>query len=68
MKITLTLKITRMTYQNNFEPADDLFTQKAEELQKQQKKDDAKTIHELNNKIQPLTNENDTLKIHNYTL
>ena len=44
---------------NNFKPPDNLCTEKVGELQQ---KNDDNTINELNDKIQSLTNENDTLK------
>lgn len=47
---------------NNFKPPDNLFTKKIEQLQQ---KNDGNTINDLNDKIQSLTNENDTLKQQN---
>ena len=47
---------------NNFKPPDNLFTKKVEQLQQ---KNDGNTINDLNDKIQSLTNENDTLKQEN---
>ena len=47
---------------NNFKPPDNLFTKKVEQLQQ---KNDGNTINDLNDKIQLLTNENDTLKQEN---
>ena len=49
---------------NNFKPPDNLFTKKIEQLQQ---KNDGNTINDLNDKIQSLTNENDTLKQQNQT-
>ena len=50
---------------NNFKTLDNLFTENAEELQQQ---NDDNTINELNDKIEPLTNENNTLKQENKTI
>ena len=47
---------------NNFKPPDNLFTKKIEQLQQ---KNDGNTTNDLNDKIQSLTNENDTLKQQN---
>lgn len=49
---------------NNFKPPDNLFTKKIEQLQQ---KNDGNTTNDLNDKIQSLTNENDTLKQQNQT-